>query len=669
MSDDKLRLAWRIGQPMSMPDEGFERMRKFLLEHREVVDEIAFFETISHHLYLPLEFYENVAATFKRRIATLKNDGVLSVGINVLTTIGHVNEGWDIFEPLPFQAMVGHDGSVSKSCACPNSLELRAYVAGKYTLFAKAEPDFIWIDDDIRMAHHGVDYPCFCPTCLEILSNTLGRKFDRDGLVAELNEPQAAALRQAWIEQNVQSIERLLAHVKKTIHCVDPGIRTGLMTAGPGWTTYSPPAGDRWFTALGASKARPGGGFYTDERPIEMLGKAYDIGRQCALVPDEVSDCQYELENFPYAPLRKGLKTVINECSLAIAAGCNGIAFNALGGDASEAGLAGKEPLLRRIVDTRRFWERLNKECEGRGLMGFWPAWHPHLMARRSVREGEDWFASSPFYDIRKPEVLSRLGLPLGTGRRGNGAILAGRVAEGFNDEELREMLAGPVLMDAFALEVLAERGLDDLAGVRILAWTDNGMAERFTDDPLNAPMEGALRDIRSEFWGDPYMKSARLALLSPDVRVLSVLETYLGKRHEPCVTAYENSLGGRVIVMGHAPWRFVEAKQPQIMNAADWTTAGTLPVRIREIVPVVPMVRLAEDRTRGVILLVNSGLDSVDEVTLEVRAPETKVSLAGPERESRRIETIPTANGWSVVVGDIGAWEVVALFLGDEQV
>jgi len=101
--------------------------------------------------------------------------------------------------------------------------------------------------------------------------------------------------------------------------------RIGLMQ----WETDE--AFGRWFTALEATKARPGGGFYTDAMPLEMIGKALECGCQRASLPGAVTDVQYELENFPYQRLKKSATAVVNECSLALAYGLNGVAFNMLG--------------------------------------------------------------------------------------------------------------------------------------------------------------------------------------------------------------------------------------------------------------------------------------------------------------------------------------------------
>jgi hypothetical protein len=49
----------------------------------------------------------------------------------------------------------------------------------------------------------------------------------------------------------------LVIFTSKSIAGVNPRIATGLMTSGASWTTYSGVAFERWFTALGATKARP----------------------------------------------------------------------------------------------------------------------------------------------------------------------------------------------------------------------------------------------------------------------------------------------------------------------------------------------------------------------------------------------------------------------------
>jgi hypothetical protein len=283
--ETKLTLSWRIGLPLWDNDQEFNRLQDLLLQHRSVVDEVALFETVTHHLYTPLDDYARRMESAAQRLKAFRQAGIPSAGINVLCTIGHINEGWSYMPPLPFQAMVGHDGGVSKSCACPNTPEMRAYVQAMYELVAEAGPDFIWVDDDIRMHHHGVAYGCFCPTCLGIFAKSAGRTYEREELMKAFDAPDQGRLRELWVEQNIVSIESLLANVAAAIHKVDPKIATGLMTAGAGWTTYSGQAFDRWCTALRATKARPGGGFYTDAAPLEMHTKALECGRQRAILP------------------------------------------------------------------------------------------------------------------------------------------------------------------------------------------------------------------------------------------------------------------------------------------------------------------------------------------------------------------------------------------------
>jgi hypothetical protein len=251
--------------------------------------------------------------------------------------------------------------------------------------------------------------------------------------------------------------------------------------------------------------------------------------------------------------------------------------------------------------------------------------------------------------------------------RPGCGTLLTGRVLEAFDDDELRAMLSGGVLMDSAALRALTERGLGDLAGVRVARELDNGLMERFSDDPLNGEHAGETRDCRIEFWGDARGLADELEPIAPNVRVLATLRDYFQQPHGVCLTAFENELGGRVVVMGYAPWMFMYsvAKRAQLLNVADWITRGALPVRIEEAVPLTPIVRASEDRSRGVAVMLNWGLDRIEHATLHVRAPEAPAYLGTPKGLTP-IARQDEPEGWTVALGPIKPWTTVCVFWGE---
>lgn len=667
MNNSPLRLSWRIFVQTYETDESFAGLEQFLLANREVVDEVAFFETATHHLYLPLEVFAERAAVLQRRIQALKADGIPSVGINVLCTIGHVNEAWHCLPRLPFQPMVGHDGSVSVSCACPNTPEFRAYIRAKYRMMAEARPDFIWVDDDIRMQHHGVANACFCPTCLEIFSRTTGKQWERAELAAALDTPQANDLRQAWVAQNRETLANMLADVESAIHAVNPGIIIGLMTAGAGWSSYSGYDLDYWFAALHAEKGRPGGGYYSDQQPTEVIGKMIEAGRQVVTMPAAATDLQYELENYPYCRLDKSVSTVVNECALALAVGMNGIAFNALG-TLDGPYLAERQPLAEGIARHRPYLEEIVTAGHGLPVRGLWPAWTTGIAVKRRVEPGASWWDFDNRYDLGRCMKLADLGIPLCMERAAaDGVILTSRLPDLFTDEELREMLAGGVLLDAGALDVLHERGLGEYTGVRIAKRFDNGVKEYFTADPLNDPAAANDRYVNIEFWGDARGQADVLEPLAPDVRVLSELVNYMGELHGPCMTAFENALGGRVVVAGFAPWIFLgsTAKRTQMQNIADWLTRGTVPVRVETMAKLVPFARLSADRTRGSLVLLNAGLDAIEQAQLRLRIPQTPIRLARPGQAPTPVDAEWSPEGCRLTLRDLPAWSTCALLLG----
>ena len=656
-----MTLSYRISVCQLLTDGPFEELLALLRRHRPAVDEISLFTGYWHHLFEDPQQFAALAETLARRVEQLHAEGIAGVGINMLCTLGHLDEAWDFLPPLPFDAMVGHDGSVSRSCACPTSGEFRRYITAKYRRIAEAGPDFIWVDDDIRMHHHGVAFGCFCERCIEAFSRRQGpgAPADRPSLVSRLNSPDAGPLRRAWVLHNADVLDELLADLAAAIHDVDGGIDVGLMTTGPSWTTYSGQALARWMATLGGRRVRPGGGFYDDGAPRAMIPKALDVARQCVAVPEAVTDVQYELENFPYQKLDKSVRIVLDECWLALAAGCNGVAFNCL--KDLPGALEDYDDVLAAIEGERPVWEAWVEAAAGLELTGLWPATRDDWTARREVRDGQ-WFATGGGdYDVQRANVLAEIGLPL-TARAGAacGTVLCGRLAEIFDDEDLRRMLSGGVLMDAAALEVLWDRGLGELAGVRPGRSYDNGVYERFTGHELNGPYTGDGRDVRLSFWAAP---ARRLVPLSEGVADLAHMIGYDGSDCGPCLTAFENDAGGRVATMGYAPWRRLgnSAKRSQVIALADWAARGRVPILIPRTVRVTPLIRMNADRTKMAAVLLNTAFDPTGELEILLRADVEHVDLLGPDGASS-LPLRRRGNDRVVTLGSLGPWQTAAL-------
>jgi hypothetical protein len=143
-------------------------------------------------------------------------------------------------------------------------------------------------------------------------------------------------------------------------------------------------------------------------------------------------------------------------------------------------------------------------------------------------------------------------------------------------------------------------------------------------------------------------------------------METYHHDLYGPCLTAFENELRGRVVVLGYAPWMLTHsvARRAQLLNLADWLTRGTLPARIDEALPLVPFVRLSPARDRGAAVLLNAGVDPIDSVTVHVRAQPGPVRLLSHGHDEP-LDVQEEESGWRVSLDDLKPWSTTCLLLG----
>lgn len=195
-----MKKSFRIHNKSYFDDKEFEKHIGFVKKNIDTIDEVAIYFEYCHHAYMPKEELVERTNLLKKRMDAYRNIGIRSVGINILNTIGQTEEAWDVMETPPFQTMVGYDGFVSKGCFCVNSEGFRDYTTFKYTLLAKTNPDFIWLDDDMQIENRGSPFPCFCDNCISLFNKRYGYAFTRETLVNKLNSLDGTNIRKDWIQ-------------------------------------------------------------------------------------------------------------------------------------------------------------------------------------------------------------------------------------------------------------------------------------------------------------------------------------------------------------------------------------------------------------------------------------------------------------------------------------
>ena len=643
-------LALRLWPNRYVRDTEFESLLRFLEPYKDTFDEITFMTDHWHSGYYPLDLFQSYCDVLKTRIHTLRKLGYHGVGVNMMVTLGHMNEGEGLMPEASFRHVVGHDGTASPGVYCANDPDALDYVRQKYAALAGTDPEFVWIDDDLRINHKGVPFFCFCPHCVRDFCAQHNHPFtQREELCAALDKPENAATRRQWHDYQLQLLEGVCVAVEQAVHAVNPNIHMGIMTIASNGIA-------RWAKAAKAVKFRPGGGFYDDSTPVNYIHKAFETGLQNAQVPMDITDIQYELDNNAMMlRFNKSVQIFSAECTSTLFNGCTGVIFNCIDEEYNHT-LADKNDYLQAVDAYKPVWEAVVGDPathRSGACRGAYMAVHPLQFGNRERLNGES------FFNYQQGDIggtggtpansLAEIGAPLTPDRKGSDVtVLSGQCAGGFSDDELKEFFKGPVMMDYQAVNILNHRGLGEYCGGSVKKQYPTGVEERLTSHAINAEHAGYYRNSRIGFGnGEGYVFDCR-----DGAEALSELVDY----NENClgVTSYtyQNSLGGRVVVFGYAPWTSILSteKRAQLLNALDWLRP--LPVRILDNVKICPIVRDSGDRR--VLMLTSLWCDE---------AKQCRVALRGKYTTAKDLvsgKTVPmTADGDGMLLdaGSFAPW------------
>ncbi len=111
---------------------------------------------------------------------------------------------------------------------------------------------------------------------------------------------------------------------------------------------------------------------------------------------------------------------------------------------------------------------------------------------------------------------------------------------------------------------------------------------------------------------------------IAPGVETLARLADYADQDWGPTMTAFENALGGRVVVMGYYPWTLLHnlAKSSQLKAVCRLLSRDTLPAIAESYAHTVVWARAGVDGRLAVVVL-NASLDPATDFVLRVQSTE----------------------------------------------
>lgn len=615
-ANGKAFVSCRVGLGQSLPEVRHDEMLDMLDKYSGVTDGITYFINRSH-APCPVDSITPRLSILKIRMEQARARGYRA-GINVHPTIGFFEQNYpNSLQQEDYTCKMDIDGKVaSRGRFCPHDPRMQDYIRRLYTAVAQANPDYIWIDDDIYMGFQ----ECYCDRCIRHFNRETGKAYTRVSLKKAMyagSFEERQATNKAWLQHNRHTIRRLLALVEQTVHEVNPAMPLGFMNYdgtgdGMGYGL--------WAEALSGKNRlpvmwRPGEGNYTDELSSGVSTKAHLIGRQVSFLPASVENIQAEIENFPYQRLKKSANYVALEAASYIASGCTGAAFNIFPYAVQPLGdirpLDEYEPLLSRLQKLRPFLDLMASELGRSPLTGIQTFFHQDMyLTGVPVLNHE-------LYDTGLPACYAA----------GNAqvVILSKDNVYALSREEITGLLSGGVYMDVETLQQLNDMGFGHLTGFAVAAKNDDRI-ECFADHSLNGLFSGWVRHC-SHAWGS---QAYDLYKTDDRAQVLAYPADFEQRKTGSCTMGvFENELHGRICVAGYFPWTYMAtlSKTSQMKSVFRWLSGDRLPAYIASFHKISLWVRESVNG-KTVLSFGNLSFDTAENVTLMLKTDQPSIRV-----------------------------------------
>lgn len=496
-----------------------------------------------------------------KRIQAMQEPYGIRFSINPWVTLGHVERGRDMTKVHPGMSfMTDQHGHHSSVIACPLSEEWQRWISDAYSLYATLDPYILWLEDDFRLFHHeNIIFGCFCPLHLQEFSTWCGYHYTREELLEVLlkkGEPHPH--RALWLEMNASSMEQAMKQIEGAVHSTSPSTQLGLMCSNP---THHAVEGRDWQKLMDAlcgttqthPVARPSMGSYNEFETMDVLEGLDGARITMALLPENTILCP-ELESCFYSTYAKSARHTGLQVGLSALTGATHLTMNLfdfIGGNIPEQDafldiLKAIKPRLDTLALLQS--EPRSDKQTGSVLIEF-----PWQGAKSTQIEGTKGDEASSSMHALAPKTtgwsraLQPCGIPISF-QEGQVQAVTGQYFRGKSREEIKKLLAKPLLLDGSAAFNLCQLGFGKDIGVeKAELFEQNSLAlgaEEFHHPAFGGADALYMTVITTTLHG----MFAALTVTS-ETEIVSSLTDPDRNRILPCMTAFENSLGGKIIV------------------------------------------------------------------------------------------------------------------------
>lgn len=450
-----------------------------------------------------------------------------------------------------FSGVIKSDGTKHPFGNCPLDENFKKRFSRDIALFAKiAEPTLIIFEDDYSL---GATDGCYCEKHLNEFAKRQGRFYSREEIVESANGKQTEDIEliRAWRNLLKDSLVGLAESVRKELDKETPHIPAGIMQSGA--CDFDGDTVEAIARALAGDKhtpfARLFGAFYhtfkTKDIPELLYHSLYNkqhIG--------ENFFHYFETDTYPHTKFFTAAAHIKSMMATVYSYGFDGSTFQTqqLLDCANEEDIYGK--MWKREKNRFNAVHRVAKQCDLKGAeIKYDPFWN--TTAYVANQGYSEWI-----------KVLSRFGVPYVT-TDSSVAFWDKRRAKYADENEIKSALSKTLFLEGDAAKVLFDRGFGEYLGIEIGGDVLEGnnliydlavrevICDKFT-------YNGKGKNMPSAHMYNP-LGNGRMLKITPTDEKCEVLTEYYNygkERISASMTRFENSLGGKVVVMGLTLYR-----------------------------------------------------------------------------------------------------------------